>query len=322
MTALSPAKRTHSLPETARPQKTPAWRRWLTIAVVSVVAFFLLRSICTQWDVVARHQWSLRWDWLLLSAGLVWLDFITLILLWRFILVRVGEHPLPFRTAYRVWFLSNFGKYLPGKVWTVMGMVYLLNAEGYSAPSVLVSAILNQALSILSGLVLSVIVLGAQASGGTPLWLLIAVGMLAAAALYPPLLQKMINFGLRVVRRESIEIPLSFVTIALLFLVYSGTWIVYGGAFWLLLVGIGIHPSGSFIEIVAIFAASYLLGFLALFVPGGLGVREGALAVLAGRYLPLGLAAPVAVLSRIWLTVTELIAALPLLWLRNRRDTT
>src|SRR3990172_11988177 len=216
MTALSPAKRTLSLPETARPQKPPAWRRWLTIAVVSVVAFFLLRSICTQWDVVARHQWSLRWDWLLLSAGLVWLDFITLILLWRFMLVRVGEHPLPFRTAYRVWFLSNFGKYLPGKVWTVMGMVYLLNAEGYSAPSVLVSAILNQALSILSGLVLSVIVLGAQASGGTPLSLLISVLMLAAAALYPPLLQKMINFGLRVVRRESIEIPLSFVTIALL----------------------------------------------------------------------------------------------------------
>lgn len=294
----------------------------MTISVVTVVAFFLVRSIFAQWDAVARYRWSLHWEWLLLSAGLVWIDFVILILLWRMILVRIGKHRLPFRTAYRVWFLSNFGKYLPGKVWTVMGMVYLLKAEGYSAAPVLVSAVLNQALSILSGLILSLVILGAGALGGIPIWVLIAIGLLAVAVLYPPLLQRTINVGLHLVRREPVEIPLPFGTIAFMFLIYLGTWIAYGGAFWLLLIGIGIHPTGSFMEVVAIFAASYLLGFLALFVPGGLGVREGALAVLAGRYLPIGLAAPVAVLSRIWLTVTELLGAIPLLWLRGPADTT
>jgi hypothetical protein len=316
-----PAGNAAAFPAAASQSRGARWRRWVTIGIVSIVAFFLVRSICTQWDVVTRYQWSLRWDCLLLSAGLVWLDFVILISLWRLILVRVGKRPLPFWTAYRVWFLSNFGKYIPGKVWTVMGMVYLLKAEGYSATPVLVSAVLNQALSILSGLILSVVVLGAGAFGGMPIWLLIAIGLLAVAVLYPPLLQRMINIGLHLVRRESIEIPLPFGTIAFLFLIYLGTWIAYGGAFWLLLVGIGVHPNGSFMEIVAIFAASYLLGFLALFVPGGLGVREGALAVLAGHSLPAGLAAPVAVLSRIWLTLTELIGAIPLLWLKGPADT-
>ncbi|MBI5868955.1 MAG: flippase-like domain-containing protein [candidate division Zixibacteria bacterium] len=322
MTSPRPAR-------TAEPPKghetgtgAPAWKRWLTIITVAVVGYFLVRSIVSQWDTVSHYQWSLRWDWLLLSAALVWIDFVVLILLWRFILKRIGQHTMPFWTAYRVWFLSNFGKYLPGKVWTVMGMVVLLKAEGYSAAPVLVSAILNQALSILSGLALSVIVLGAGTFGNIPVPVLAGIAVLLLAILYPPLLQWGINLGLRIVRRDPITISLPFATIAGLFVVYLATWIAYGGAFWLLLLGIGIHPSGSFLQIVAIFAASYLIGFLALFVPGGLAVREGALSFLITNWIPAGLAAPVALLSRIWLTVTELLGAVPLLWMRGSRDTT
>jgi uncharacterized membrane protein YbhN (UPF0104 family) len=302
--------------------RPPAWRRWLTVAIVAAVAFFLVRSIYRQWDTIAHFHWVPNWGLLILSACVVWTDFVILILLWRYILVRVASRPLSFRSAYRVWFLSNFGKYLPGKVWTVMGMVYLLKAEGHSTAPVLVSAILNQALSILSGLALSIAVLGVDLIGGMPVPVLVIVALLAVAVLYPPLLQRMINLGLRVVRRDAIEIPLPFATVAALFLVYLATWIAYGCAFWLLLLGIGIHPTTSFVGIVAIFAASYLLGFLALFVPGGLGVREGALAMLIARSIPSGLAAPVAVLSRVWLTITELMGAIPLLWIRGSRDTT
>ena len=309
------------LPDAARRARA-GWRRWLTPVAVLVVAFFLVRSIYRQWGAVTQFQWSLRWDLLLLSGILVWLDFVVLISLWRMILVQVGNRRLPFWRAYRVWFLSNFGKYVPGKVWALMGMVYLLRDEGYAAPPVLVSAVLNQALSIVSGSVLSVVVLGAGAFGGLPAWFMVAILAMAALVLYPPFLQKLINFGLRLVGRDSVEIPLSFGRIALLFICYVGTWVIYGGAFWLLLVSIGVQPGGSIMKIVAIFTASYLVGFLALFVPGGLGVREGALALLAGPLLPTGLAAPVAVLSRIWLTVTELIGAIPLLWIKGPADTT
>jgi glycosyltransferase 2 family protein len=309
-------------PPDAAHRARAGWRQWLTPVVVLVVAFFLVRSIYRQWGAVTQFQWSLRWDLLLLSAILVWLDFVILILLWRLILVQVGNRRLRFWRAYRVWFLSNFGKYVPGKVWALMGMVYLLKDEGYAAAPVLVSAVLNQALSIVSGSILAVIVLGVGAFGGLPPWFLVAIVAIAALALYPPFLQRLINLGLRWVRRDPVEIPLSFGTIAILFICYLGTWIIYGGAFWLLLVSIGVPAAGSIMKIVAIFTASYLVGFLALFVPGGLGVREGALALLADPILPTGLAAPVAVLSRIWLTVTELIGAIPLLWIKGPADTT
>lgn len=298
------------------------WRRLITVAVVGAIALFLGRSIASQWDAIAHFHWAIRWGWLTLSGALVWVDFVILIALWRILLVRIGNSPLRFGTAYRVWFVSNFGKYLPGKVWTVMGMVYLLKREGYDAPSVLVSAVLNQALSVLSGLLLSIIVLGGGVFGGLPVWALALGGALSLAVLIPAVFQRLVNVGLRLIRHDPIVIPLSYGLMLALFLTYVGTWVIYGAAFWALLLGVGIESAGPFWVTVAIFCASYLLGFLAILVPGGLGVREGSLTVLLGSYLPVGLAAPIAVLSRIWLTLTEILGALPLLWLREKTDTT
>jgi hypothetical protein len=86
------------------------------------------------------------------------------------------------------------------------------------------------------------------------------------------------------------------------------SWILYGVAFrWLagaLLPGL----AGKWVEYVAVFAGSYLAGYLALVVPGGLGVRELSMAAALYR---LGVAdeptaALLAVASRLWLTVLEL----------------
>jgi uncharacterized membrane protein YbhN (UPF0104 family) len=76
--------------------------------------------------------------------------------------------------------------------------------------------------------------------------------------------------------------------------------------------GIGIAPP-VFWEIVATFGAAYLIGFLALFAPGGLGVREGIITLLLASYLPGGLPAAVAVAARLWTTAIELVSLIPLM---------
>ncbi|MGH7563721.1 MAG: hypothetical protein ACREK5_04780 [Gemmatimonadota bacterium] len=48
---------------------------------------------------------------------------------------------------------------------------------------------------------------------------------------------------------------------------------------------------------------------MAVFVPGGLGVREGVYALLLAEVLPGPLAAAVAILSRVWLTAVEVLVA-------------
>jgi hypothetical protein len=57
------------------------------------------------------------------------------------------------------------------------------------------------------------------------------------------------------------------------------------------------------------FAAAYVLGYLALFAPAGLGVREGFLVAFLTPTLGAGGAALAAVTSRVWTTVVEVIPA-------------
>jgi len=277
----------------------------LFVIVLAVVAYFLGRSIVGQWSTIRTYPWHLHVGWLACSAVVIWLDFSLFVHLWRTLLQAVSRKRLGFLTAFRISVLANFGKYIPGKVWSVLGMVMLLKREGYAASTALAATVLHQAYTVVSGLIFVAVVLGNEVFGGKPL-VPVFVGVVAGAIiLYPPVFTVMLNFGLRLAKREQITIKLSFPMAVKLFLVYIVAWIFYGAAFWCLLRGLGIQPE-SFWRTGASFCAAYLLGFLALFAPGGLGVREGVVTVLLGSSLAPGLPALIAVAARLWMTMIEL----------------
>ena len=60
---------------------------------------------------------------------------------------------------------------------------------------------------------------------------------------------------------------------------------------------------------VAAYAAAYAVGFLSLVPPAGLGVREGVLTVALAQIMPAGAALAVALLSRLWMMLVELLGA-------------
>jgi len=62
-----------------------------------------------------------------------------------------------------------------------------------------------------------------------------------------------------------------------------------------------------------------IAGFLALFAPGGIGVREGLFILMLQGPLGIGAATALAVASRLLLTLTELGAAVPFLLLPQGR---
>jgi hypothetical protein len=90
------------------------------------------------------------------------------------------------------------------------------------------------------------------------------------------------------------------------------SWVAYGVAFQFFVRGILGSDAGGVLSYIAVYAASYIIGFLALFAPGGAVVRESALVT---GMVKLGLssrpdALAVAIASRLWLTVLELIPGL------------
>jgi len=99
-------------------------------------------------------------------------------------------------------------------------------------------------------------------------------------------------------------------------------WALYGVAFRLLAVALFGHASGTASSYIAVFTLSYLIGYLFLISPGGLGAREIALtSLLPAAGLESGAAAMLlVVVSRLWLTVLEATPGLLLLAVRRPRS--
>jgi uncharacterized membrane protein YbhN (UPF0104 family) len=86
-------------------------------------------------------------------------------------------------------------------------------------------------------------------------------------------------------------------------------WMLYGAAFQQFVRAVLGTDAGAYPAYLAVYTVAYLLGYLSFITPAGLGVREGAMVtmlVFAGLATPPA-AALVAVTSRLWLTLLEVV---------------
>ncbi|HEX9751298.1 MAG TPA: lysylphosphatidylglycerol synthase domain-containing protein [candidate division Zixibacteria bacterium] len=293
-------------------------RLTLTLVLVGVVAFVIGRSIWSGWDAVVAQDWTVRPLWLSASVIVGWLSFASLVQLWRLLLTAISRRTISYARAYRATALANLGKYVPGKVWSVMGLVYFLREDGFAPAVSLAATILHQAYTVVSGAIFIVAILGTLIVRDLPIVVVIAVLAGCTILLYPPIFSRLVNRGMRLLKRDPIVVAIPFLRAVAFFFGYLAAWTCYGATFWLLLNAIGIEGQ-PFWSTAAAFVAAYLLGFLALFSPGGLGVREGVLAWLLSPALGAGVAGVLAVITRIWATVLELLQLLPIVFFRRMR---
>ena len=285
------------------------WLKRLAIPVgVGLIFFFLGRNIYCNWDEVKGYQWHFNYMALTISFILLLAALTFMLLLWRRILARTG-FSIGFRKSWRIWFISNLGHYVPGKVWQIMGMVYLCQKEGVPRMATLASVIMAQVWSILSAFILLGIYAFLSDAPQLPSyapWLVFFVP-LGLIMTYPPVMEKLANGVLKWLRREPIHLRIDFRQSLLFLGRYLLSWFLYGAAFFVFLLSLQAMPWRYFPAITSVFATSYTLGFLCLVVPGGLGVREGLLTALLSLYMPLPMATVVSLLSRLWFTAGELV---------------
>ena len=302
------------------------WRvlQWL---VGLAVIFFAGRTLVRNWgQLQSQHLvWNVRPEYLALSIAAVWAMYALLIMAWRVLLLSWGQR-LGAGTAARIWSLSSLGKYLPGKVWTIAGMAVMAQRAGVAAWAATGSSIILQALAIGMGAAVVGItgpdVLEAQHPGTKAVLVLLVVGSLIGVLLllWPPFVRRL----LRLVSAEAAEhgTP-GGGAIALGIAINLVAWVGYGAAFVLLARGLLPDVHLPLRMAVGAFTASYLAGFLALFAPGGLGVREGIFVLMLQGPIGIAAATALALASRILLTFTEFgAAALLVLFTRETsRDT-
>lgn len=293
-------------------------RLWwaLQLAVAAVVAWMVWAAIVKHWSEFRSLQVSLtpRPGWIVLSALTVFLSYALSVEAWRRILAGWAQH-LPYGRALRVWLVANLGRYIPGKVWSVAGLMVLAQRAGVAPWAAAASAVAIQAVAIGTA---AAVVAAAAPAAASPLRL--GAAALVAVATIALLAWERAAGGVARLMGGTVPFqPLPVAAVAQSAGLGVLAWIAHGVAFWLLARGLGLPDTLSLATAAGVFPLGYILGLLALFAPGGLGVREVVLIGLLAPALGSGGAVALSVASRILLTLTEVVAPLVVLLVTRQR---
>jgi uncharacterized membrane protein YbhN (UPF0104 family) len=301
-------------------------RRFATFLFLGAALIFvglLLRGQWTSLDDVMNSARSFEWSfrpWLLLLAVLTGVaDLLLMGGVWADIFRRTGGNA-PRTEAVRVWVVTNFGRYIPGKVWQLGGLAAYMKGRGDSGAAALVSAVAFQIITLVTGAAVALSTIGMAWTGGDGSWLppAVTLAVLLFVGLHPGVIRWIAGRLGGWMGEDQLIVDLGAADIVRAALGMLLAWILYGIGLLLLLHGVGISAELAQLPVLTgIFAASYVVGYLVVVAPGGLVVREGAMTALLADLvgLAVGVAAAVAIMARIWMVVAELAAlALVLIW--------
>ena len=287
-----------------------AWRRIVRTVLQFALLLFLGGYLYVNWDDYAHafSQSAPEWGLLALSSLLVFVAYAVLIQTWRQVVVAWGER-LSFPDAMRIWFVSNLGKYVPGKIWAIAAMGTLAQEQGISPTAAMGSSVVVQLVNLVTGF--GVFFIAGAHVMDVPAGAMAGVVGLGVVLFGAPWL---VPVGVRLVNAMTgRQVTLPHLPPSALWWAAAGTtlaWVLYGVAFCFFAAGMmdGSAP-GTLGDWTAIFIGPYLLGFIAVFAPGGAGVREVAMAEALQRTgLAVGsVAALLVISSRVWLTILEII---------------
>lgn len=251
--------------------------------------------------------WDPSWGLFALSCAVLLAGYLGNAYLWGRIVRGLGEADLRTAVAVRVFMVANLGRYVPGKVWQIAGLVAMARSRGVSGATATGAAVLGQGIGLAAAALVGLGSLWTVAEGQAWRWaipLVLVAGVVVGLA--PPVFHAVVDAWFRLAKTGRPE-RLSPAHAAGWMMIALGTWVVYAAAFWLFVESMGLDvaalPTGS------AFAAAYVLGYVMVFAPAGIGVREGFLVVLMAPQIGAGAAGAIAVIARLWTTVIEVVPA-------------
>ena len=290
------------------------FRRILQLAATVLVTWFILRSVgvsVAEVRALEPQWWRPRVGPLFGASALLAAAYGLSAVLWVWMARELGAQDLALSGGVGAYLVANLGRYVPGKVWQILGLAYLAGREGVDPPVATSAAILGQAFSLAGACLVGSLALlngPAELRGFAP-WVMGALGLGVLLTLSRGLMARGLGMWSRLLKKGAAPVPPNRTFGVRWAAAYAVNWLVYGAAFVLFVRAFEGAPSGEFLALASGFVAAYLLGYMALFAPAGIGIREGALVALLSPVLGVG-AVAVAVWSRLWLTVVEVLSAL------------
>jgi len=287
------------------------WKKAIGVAIAGIIMFFIIRNLVSGLRELDAFEVRIS-AWRIIGAfGLLGLLFSAYGRIWQYILARLG-HGITFATSMRIWFLSQAGRYIPGKVWFAVGRILLCERAGVPRTVATVAMGLELVLVLGSAIVVFGVasVLSPGLAGAQYIW---SVGLVPVimVGVHP----RIIKAILARLGRRTAGFRLAYTDTLKMLGLYVICWCIYGLGFYLVgtslelggdapglpSVGLDLYP-----EMAGINALSWAGGLLSVVTPAGLGVREGISGILLAEVVEKPYPALIPLVARVWVTVGEL----------------
>ncbi|TWT63815.1 lysylphosphatidylglycerol synthase transmembrane domain-containing protein [Rubinisphaera italica] len=266
------------------------------------VLYFVIRYGVDQWKTLDLRnvQWSPGW----LAAAMIvyFFSWIPAAWVWGELLRSAGSK-LGFYPLVRAHFCGHVGKYIPGKALSLVIRAALVREHEVPLSMAGLMATVETLITMATGVIVTVVLLplliGQADTQGiatalpvlapvldAPSWQRwTAAGLILAFAIATiPIFTRLLALATKKLSRKidsasTAELHLPYRTVGKWMLVLAGGWFLNGCSLGLVLMSLGISPdlANSPLLWTCAVAGATSLGFLVLFAPGGLGVREAIL---------------------------------------------
>lgn len=290
-------------------------RRVLPWVIIGAVGYFMAGTLARNWSTI--QSYDLKPNGYSVAGTLF---FVVAVMstgwLWGRLLARLTGKPVKGYEAVRVQISSWLLKYVPGQVGSFVGKLSWGKAAGYPQKQITVSFVYENVLLINSSLLLSLPILallffdrlGANLGMLAPA--LVAIPLLILS--HKPVFYRVANTILTRAKKEPIEKEslLGFRELVGQHLLFMVPRIINAVGFVLIAASITHVTPSMWLGLGATYILAGIIGILALFVPSGIGVREGVIILFASAYFPVEVATLIALLARFYATIADGILAL------------
>ncbi|MCL2781243.1 MAG: flippase-like domain-containing protein [Actinomycetia bacterium] len=283
--------------------------------------YFVVSKIVRGWSDYGDTIRHARWGWIVLGLLLAFLGMATLGQVWRSVLASLGARVS--RRNIFIWYqLGNLGKYVPGGIFQVLGRGELATRGGVTRSVAYNSVALSMGATYVCGALVSAVLLPfALLEHGSirSSWWVFLIIPLGLACLRPGLLDRVFRLAEKAFGgSEDRQVP-SWTQSVRLVSLHTPGWLLNGLACYV--VTLTFDPSPRFFTIVFAGIVSWVAGFVVIFAPSGLGVREAMFVAITQASLGGSTAATVAIISRLVFVAGDALGATiaAMLRLRYRR---
>lgn len=280
----------------------------LGIIVVGWIIYLFAKTIITHKEDFANIEWHFSFTWFILATLLLIIDFVLNAIGSQISLSLLGERS-SFKQVLAMRLVSDIGRYLPGKIWKFAGRVHFSSKIHISKTVILVATFIEEIGNLVSAGIISLLALSTfkTLSVSRFSWIIaVIVIIIGVIFLYSSgMWNWLVNKGLRILNRPQLQIKWTFSIMTKLILLYSALWMLLGISFFCFIRAFTYVPINQAYGISILFVAAWLISYLSFLTPGGLGIREGLLALGLTIWLPQSYAIVIALSSRLWIMAAE-----------------